>query len=110
MKIDDIDNSKIIEDIHIHFEVTSDVVEELIKTSTSTLDETHIHEENISDIQDALVESTTLIHDDIDVSEDNTSDSEHVLVQSSVSVQVARCSLAIPIIEDEIEHETVDTR
>jgi len=31
-----------------------------------------------------------------------------VLVESSLSVHVARYSLAIPIIKDEIEHETVD--
>ena len=43
MQIDDIDNSKIVEDAHIPYEVTSDV--DLIKTSTPTLDETHIHEE-----------------------------------------------------------------
>ena len=107
--IDDIDNSKIVENVCIPSVVASDVVDELVKTSTPTLDETHVYEESFRNIQDALVESRTLIHDDIDVSEDDTSDFEHVLVKFTMSVQVARFSLAIPMIEDEIENETVDT-
>ena len=67
MQIGDIDNSRIVEDVHVTLEVTSDVYE-LVKTSTPTLDETHIHEGNINDVQDALVESNTLTPDDIDVS------------------------------------------
>ena len=50
---------KIVEDVHFPFEVTSDIVDELVKTSTPILDETHVHEENISDVQDVLVESST---------------------------------------------------
>ena len=69
-KIDDIDNLRIVEDVHITSKVTSDV-DELVKTSTPTLDETHVYEENISDVQGALVEFSTLILDDIDVSEDD---------------------------------------
>jgi len=83
MQIDDIDNSRIIEDVHITSEVTSGV-DELVKTSTPTLDETHIHKENINDIQDVQVESSTPTSDDIDVSEDDTNDSEHVSVESSM--------------------------
>jgi len=52
VQIDDIDNLRIVENVHIPFEVTSNV-DELVKTSIPTLDETHVHEENISDVQDA---------------------------------------------------------
>ena len=69
---------RIVEDVHIAFEVTSDV-DDLINASTPTLEVTHVHEENISDIQNALVESSTPIPDDTDVSEDDTSDSEYIL-------------------------------
>ena len=69
VQIDDIDNSRIVEDVHIPFKVTSDV-DVLVRTSTPTL-ETHVYEENISDVQGALVEFSTLILDDIDVSEDD---------------------------------------
>ena len=65
--------------IYISLEVTGDI-DELVKTSTLTLNETHIHEKNISDVHDALVEFSTPIYDDIYVSDDNTSDSEHILV------------------------------
>jgi len=44
-------------------------VDELVKSSTPTLDGTHVHEESISDVQDVLVESSTPIPDDTDVSE-----------------------------------------
>ena len=84
-------------------------IDELVKSSTPTLDKNSVHEESISDIQDALVESSTVMPDDIDILEDDTSDFEYVWVESSVLIQVARYSLVIPIIEDGIEYETVDT-
>jgi len=48
-QIDDIDNSKIVEDVHILSEATSDV-DELVKASIPTFEEIHVHEENITDI------------------------------------------------------------
>ena len=108
VQIDNIDNSRIIEDVHSPSEVTSNV-DDLIESNTLTLNEIHVNEENISDVQDALVESSSPICYDIDVSEDNTSDLEHVLVESSMPVQIARYSLVIPMIEIGIEHETDDT-
>ena len=50
MQIDDIDNSRVVEDVHIPSEVISDVIDDLIKSSTSILDETPVHEESISDV------------------------------------------------------------
>jgi len=87
--------------------VTSD--DDLIESSTPTLDEIHVHEENINDIQDILVESSSPIPDDINVLEDDTSGLEHVLVESCMHLHVARYSLVRPMIEVGIEHETVDT-
>jgi len=108
VQINDIDNSRIVDNVHIHFEITSDV-DEIVKTSTPTLDEVHIHKKNNSDVWDALVESNTPIPDDMDVSEDDTSDSEHVLMESNIFVQVVRYSLVIPMIKDRTEHEITDT-
>jgi len=68
VQIDGIDNSRIVKDVNIPSEVTSDV-DNLIKSSTPTLDETRVHEESISDAQDVVIEFSTLIPDDIDVSE-----------------------------------------
>jgi len=94
VQIDDINNSRIVGNVHIPF--TSDV-DDLVKSSKSALDEIHIHEESISDVQNALVESSTPIPDDIDVLENDTSNFEHVLVESSILVQVAEDSLTIPM-------------
>jgi len=55
----------IVEDVHISFKDTIDVVGDLIKSSTPTLEEIPIYEESISDIQDALVESSTPVPDDM---------------------------------------------
>ena len=43
MQIDDIDNSKIVENDHIPSEITTDV-DDLVKSCTLTLDETRVHE------------------------------------------------------------------
>jgi len=48
VQIDDIDNSRIIQYVCIPSEVMSD--DDLIKSSTSTLDKIHVHEESISDV------------------------------------------------------------
>jgi len=98
-----------VEDVHITSEVTNNVVDKSVKSSTPALDKIYVHKESISDVQDALVESSTLIPDDIEVLEDETSDFEHVLMESNIPVQVVGYSLAIPMIENGIEHETVDT-
>jgi len=73
VQIDDIDNSRIVEDVHIFSKDISD--DDLIKSGTPTLDEIHVHKENINDVQNALVESSIPIPNDINVSEDDTSDS-----------------------------------
>ena len=49
VQIDDIDNSRIVEDVHIPLEVNSNV-DELVKSSTPTLDKNPVHEESISNI------------------------------------------------------------
>ena len=42
-QIDDIDNLRIVKDVHIPYEITSDV-DELVTSSTHVLDETHVPE------------------------------------------------------------------
>ena len=48
--IDDINNSRIVEDVYIPSEVINNV-DELVKSSTPALDEIHVHEESISDVR-----------------------------------------------------------
>ena len=108
MQIDDIDNSRIVEDVHMPFEVINDVVDDLVKSSAPAFDETHVHEERNNDIRYALVESSTSIPNDIDVSKYDTSNLEYILVEYSMSVQVARYSLALSMIEVGIELGIID--
>ena len=70
------DNLRIVENVYIPFEITTDVVDGSVKSSTHALDEIFVHKESISDVKDTLVESTTTIPDDIDISDDDTSDFE----------------------------------
>jgi len=61
--IDDINNSRIVEDVYIPSGVTSDV-DELVNTNIPTLDETHVHEESMNDVHYSLVKSSTPAVDD----------------------------------------------
>ena len=99
MPNDDIDDSRIIEDAYVSFEITSVTEDTLVDSSTLILEEVHVSCGGSIDVVNVLVESSTLISDDIYIHEDNTSDSEHVLVESSMLVQVIRYSLATPMIE-----------
>ena len=101
-----IDDSRIVKDIHIPSELTSDV-DELIKSSILRLDEIHVHEESISDIQDVLVESSTLALDEMLVHDESISDVQYALVESSTSSHDIRYSLSTPMIKKEIEQEIV---
>jgi len=54
---------------------------------------------------DAIVESGTPLT--VDVHVHDTSNSPPELVESSISGQIFRCSFATPLIEAEIDHETL---
>jgi len=71
------------------------------------LDEGHASYEDTSEVVDVIVESDTLLI--IDAHVHNTSDSAPELMESSVSSQIFRYSFVIPLIKDEIDHETVDS-
>jgi len=74
----------------------NDVVDELVKSSTPTLDETHIHEESISDVHDALVKSNTPALDETHVHEESISNVHDALVESSTPSHGVMCSLSAP--------------
>ena len=98
----------VVEDVYVLSHITSVVENTLVNSTTLNLDEVHVSSEGTSDVVDVLMESSTLILD-IYIHEDDTSNFEHVLLDSRMHVQVARYSLATPMIEDGIEHETVAT-
>ena len=55
VRIDDFHSLRIAKDVHIPFEVTSDV-DELIKSSTPALNKIYVHKVSINDVQNALLE------------------------------------------------------
>ena len=61
VRIDDIDYLRIVEDVHISSEISSDIVDELIKSSITALDEINVHDESISDVHDEIVESSNTL-------------------------------------------------
>jgi len=65
LQIDDINNSNIIEDVHIPSEVTSNIFDELVKTSTLILDDINISEDDIHDLEHVLVGTK---HETVDTS------------------------------------------
>ena len=79
MPSDDVDDSRVVEDVYISFKCVDE------DFSTLTLDEVHVSSEGTSDVVDTLVEYTRYrcIH------EDGSSDFEHALVESSAPIQVA---------------------
>ena len=94
MPSDNVDHSRVGENVCVPSEITSIFEKTLVNFSTPILDEVQVSSEGTIDVADVLVESSTPIPDDIYVYEDDTSDSKHVLVKSSIPIQVARYSLA----------------
>jgi len=76
---DDVDDSRVVEDIYVLSEINSVIEHTLVDFSSLILDEVHVS----SDV-DALVESSSLSPDNIYVHKDDTSHSEHVLIESSM--------------------------
>lgn len=62
MRIDDINNLRIVKNVYIPFRVTNDVIDELVRRNTITPNENHVHEESYN-IRIAFVESSTPSYD-----------------------------------------------
>ena len=59
MHSDDIDDAKVIEDIHVHFEISGE--NSLVNPNTTIIDENHLSSMDISNVMNMLVESSTHI-------------------------------------------------
>ena len=55
----DVDDSKVVEDVHILFEISSVVEEFLVNSGAPIIDDSHVFSADISDVVDASVESST---------------------------------------------------
>ena len=78
-----------------------------VGSDTSIIEEGHASYEGTSELVDAIVESDTSL--DVDAYAHDISESAPELAESSVSSQISRYSFATPLINDDIEHETVDS-
>jgi len=88
VRSDDVDDSKVVENVYVPFEIISVIENTLVDSSPPILDEVHVFFEGISNVVDTSVESNTPISDDIYAHEGDTSDSEYILVESSMPVQL----------------------
>ena len=61
MPSDDIDDSKVIKDVHFHFEISSVMEDTPIDSCLPILNEIHVSSASTIDIVDALVDSSTHI-------------------------------------------------
>jgi len=90
----DVDDSKVVEDVRVPSEISSVVEKSLINSGASLIDESHVSSADISDVG-ATVESSTPIPDDIIVLEDEPSKSIalHLLITyNEIPRQIAICN------------------
>ena len=60
-----VDDSRVVEDVYVPFEIISVVEDTLVNSSTPIIDEVHVSSEGTSDVEDALMKSNIPISDDI---------------------------------------------
>ena len=97
---------KVVEDVYVSSNTTSITEDISVSSDTPIFDESHASYEGTSEVVDAIVESGTPLT--VDAHVHDTRDSAPELMKSSVSSQISRYLFAI-LIEDEIDHVTVDS-
>jgi len=68
---DDVDDSKVIEDVHIHSEISSVVEDPLVNPGTPIIDEKHVSFARTSDVVNVLMESSIRITNETNVYEND---------------------------------------
>jgi len=103
----DIDDLKVVEDVHITSKTTSIIEDISVAFDILILDEGYTSYEGTSEVVDVIIGSGTPLT--IDAQVYDNSDFAFELVEFSVSSQIFRYSFATPLIEDEIDYNTVDS-
>ena len=67
----DVDDLKVVEDVHVHSEISSFVEDPLANLDTLFIDESHVSSAGTSDVVDVLVNFSTPIPDEIYIHEKN---------------------------------------
>ena len=101
----DVDDSKVIEDVQVPFKTTSITEDVSVGSDTPIIDEGHIFYENISEVVDAIVEfGTPLI---VDAHIYDTSYSAPELLGSSIYTQIFRYSFATSLIGETVDSNII---
>jgi len=98
---DDVDDSKVIEDVHVLSKTTSIIEDISVSSDTLILDEGHAPYEGTTEIVNAIVESGTPLIVELMFM--------ILVILSSVSSKFLGIYFATFLIEDEIDHETIDS-
>jgi len=101
---DNVDNSKVVEDVHVPSKTTSIIEDLSVGSDTPIHDEGHTSYEGTSEVVNVIVNFGTLLI--VDAHVHDTSDSAYELVESSVSSQISKYLFTTPLIKDEIDHVT----
>ena len=85
---DDVDDSKVAEDVHVPCKTTSIIEDVSIGSDTPIIDKGHASYEGTSEVVNVIIESGTPLT--VDAHVHDNSDSTLELVESSVSSQISR--------------------
>jgi len=102
---DDVDDSKVVEDVHVPSKTTSIIEDISIGFDTPIFDEDHASYKGTS-VVDEIVESGILLN--INVHVHDTSDSAPEIMKPSVSSQILKYSFVTPLIKDDSGHKRID--
>jgi len=103
----DVDDSKVVEDVHVLSKTISIIENILVGFNTLILDEGRVFYKGTSEVMDVIVESGTPLT--VDVHVHDISNFVPELVESSTSSHISRYSFVTVLIEDEIDHKIVDS-
>jgi len=102
---DDIDNSKVVEDVHAP--KTVNIIEDILVGYDTPIIKGHASYEGTSEVVLAVIESSTPLN--VDAHAHDISESAPEFAEFNVCSQISRYSFVKPLIEDDIEHETIDS-
>jgi len=98
---------RLFKDIHVPSKTASIIEDMSVGSNIPIIEEGHASYEDTSEVIYAIAESGTSL--DVDTHAHAISESAPKLADSNVSSQIFRYSFTTPLIEEDIEHETVDS-
>ena len=85
MPNDDIDDSKVVEDVHVHSEISGAIEDPLVNPGTPIIDESHVSSAGTNNVDDVLVDSSTLTPDGTCIHKENQK-SQEIEIESIVAI------------------------